>query len=51
MRVHNFVLIHVRAHRHSETVQEFAGRRTPCSARDRMTTHAAAAALQPVTRS
>ena len=51
MGVHDFVLIHERAHRHLETVQEFADRRTSCSARDRMTAHAAAAALRPVTRS
>ena len=56
MGVHNFVLIHDRAHRHLEhrhleTAQEFADRRTSCSARDRMTAHAAAAALRPVTRS
>lgn len=51
MGVHDFVLIYDRAHRHLETVQEFAGRRTPCSARDRMTAHAAAAALRSVTRS
>ena len=51
MGAHNFVLIHDRAHRRLETVQEFTDRRTPCSARDRMTTHAAAAAQQPVTRS
>ena len=50
MGVHNFVLICDRAHRHLETVHEFADRRTPRSARDRMT-HAAAAALRPVTRS
>ena len=51
MGVHNFVLICDRAHRRLETVQEFADRRTPCSARDRMTAHAAALALRPVTHS
>ena len=45
MGVHSFVLIYDRAHRRLETVQESAGRRTPCSARDRITSHAAAAAL------